>query len=95
MKLPFTPSVNKINGNYYLIPCKSGTPYRTIIKCDENTVKIVNMLSTNISESRMLEKAKEIFEDFSVSELLLMIRKVRNTIKSHEFKENVLEVIEI
>lgn len=95
MKLPFTPSVNKINGNYYLIPCKSGTPYRTIIKCDENTAKIVNMLSTNISETRMLDKAKEIFKDFSVSELLSMIRKVRSIVKSHEFKEKVLEVIEI
>ena len=95
MKLPFTPSVNKINGNYYLIPCKSGTPYRTIIKCDENTAKIVNMLSTNISETRMLEKAKEIFKDFSVSELLSMIRNVRSIIKNHEFKEKVLEDIEI
>lgn len=95
MKLPFTPSVNKINGKYYLIPCKAGTPYRTIIKCDENTAKIVNLLSNNISELRMLEKAKEIIKDFDPTELLAMVRNVRNIIKSHEFKEKVLEVLEI
>ncbi len=95
MKLPFTPSVNKINGNYYLVPCKAGTHYRTIIKCDEHTAKIVNMLSSNISEARMIEQAKEIFKDITLTDIISAVRKVRSIIGSHEFKEEVLEVIEI
>ena len=56
---------------------------------------MVNLLSNNISELRMLEKAKEILKDFDPTELLAMVRNVRNIIKSHEFKEKVLEVLEI
>jgi len=95
MKLPFAPSVTKINGQYYLVPCRAGTPYRTIIKCDEKTAKIAELLSSNISEARMIEKAKEIITDITLEEIVAIVKKVRKVIGSHEFKEKALEVIEI
>ena len=95
MRLPFKPSVNKINGNYYLVPYKAGTPYKTIIKCDEHTAKIVNLLSSKISEARMIPEAKEIFTDLTLEDITSAVKKVREIIGSHEFKENVLEVVEI
>lgn len=95
MRLPFRPSVNKINGNYYLVPSRAGTPYKTIIKCDERMAKIVNLLSSNISEARMITEAKEILTDLTLEDIVGAVKKAREIIGSHEFKENVLEVLEI
>lgn len=95
MKLPFTPTINKINGNYYIVPAKSGTPYRTLIKCDERVARLINMLGSNISENRMLEQAKELFKDLSLEDIISAVRYVRKVIGSHEFKEKVFEVLEI
>ena len=95
MRLPFKPSVNKINGNYYLVPCKAGTPYKTIIKCDEHMAKIVSLLSSNISEARMITEAKEILTDLTLEDIVAAVKKAREIIGSYEFKENVLEVVEI
>ena len=95
MKLPFKTSVNKINGNYYLVPCKSGTPYKTIIKCDERMAKIINLLNSNISEVRMIAQAKELLSDLALEDITAAVKKAREIISSHEFKENVLEVFEV
>ncbi|MEE1046111.1 MAG: hypothetical protein U0M60_01670 [Clostridia bacterium] len=95
MRLPFKPSVNKINGNYYLVPSRAGTPYKTIIKCDERMAKIVNLLGSNISEARMITEAKEILTDLTLEDITIAVKKAREIIGSYEFKENVLEVIEI
>lgn len=95
MRLPFKPSVNKINGNYYLVPSRAGTTYKTIIKCDERMAKIVNLLSGNISEARMIIEAKEILTDLTLEDIITAVKKVREIIGSHEFKENVFEVLEI
>lgn len=95
MRLPFKPSVNKINGNYYLVPSRAGTPYKTIIKCDETTAQIVNLLSTNIGECRMIEQATLLLPNMTTEEITPIVRRVRDVIGNHEFKENVLEVIEI
>lgn len=94
MKLPFKPVINKINGKCYVIPSKC-SPYKTIIKCDENTAQIINLLGSNVSEETMLKKSKEIFKSASEADLLASVRKVRSKIKSHEFKKDTLEVIEI
>ena len=95
MRLPFKISVNKINDNYYLVPCKAGSPYKTIIKCDERMAKIVNLLSSNISEAHMITQAKEILTDLTLEDITTAVKKVREIIGSHEFKENVFEVLEI
>lgn len=95
MKLPFTPTINKINGNYYVIPAKSGTPYRTLIKCDERTAKLINLLGSNISEARMLEQAKEILKGITLADIVSAVRHVRGVIKAHEFKEGIFEVLEV
>lgn len=95
MKMPFKTSVNKINGNYYLVPCSAGTPYKTIIKCDEHMAKIVNLLNSNISEARMITEAKEALTDLTLEEITIAVKKVRQIISSYEFKENILEVLEI
>lgn len=95
MKLPYTPVVNKINGKYYVIPAKAGTPYRTIIRCDERLAGIVNLLSSNIGEARMIEKAKELLADVSLSDIVEAVRKVRSAIGSHDFKERKFEVIDL
>lgn len=95
MRLPFKISVNKINDNYYLVPCKAGSPYKTIIKCDERMAKIVNLLNSNISEARMITEAKEILTDLTLEDIITAVKKAREVIKSHEFKENVLEVLVI
>ena len=95
MRLPFKISVNKINDNYYLVPCKAGSPYKTIIKCDECMAKIVSLLNSNISEAHMITQAKEILADLTLEDIVAAVKKAREIIKSHEFKENVLEVFEI
>lgn len=95
MRLPFKISVNKINDNYYLVPCKAGSPYKTIIKCDERMAKIVNLLNSNISEARMITEAKALLTDLTLEDITTAVKKVRKIIGSHEFKENVFEVLEI
>lgn len=95
MKLPFTPTINKINGNYYITPTKAGTPYRTLIKCDERTAQLINLLGSNIGEARMVEYAKELIKDITLADLVVAVRNVRKIIGSHEFKERVFEVLEI
>lgn len=95
MRLPFKISVNKINDNYYLVPCKAGTSYKTIIKCDELMAKILNLLNSNISEVRMIAEAREIITDLTLEDIVAAVKKAREIIGSHEFKENVLEVLEI
>ena len=95
MRLPFKISVNKINDNYYLVPCKAGSPYKTIIKCDERMAKIVNLLNSNISEVRMIAQAKELLSDLTLDDITAAVKKARELISSYEFKENVLEVFEI
>lgn len=95
MKLPFAPAVNKINDVCYIVPAKAGSPYRTIIKCDETTAQVVNLLSTNIGEGRMIEQAALLLPNMTTEEITTIVRKVRDVIGNHEFKEKVLEVIEI
>lgn len=95
MKLPFAPAVNKINDVCYIVPAKAGSPYRTIIKCDETTAQVVNLLSTNIGEGRMIEQAALLLPNMTTEEITIIVRKVRDVIGKHEFKEKVLEVIEI
>ena len=95
MKLPFVPAVNKINDVCYIVPAKAGSLYRTIIKCDEKTAQIVNLLSSNIGESRMIEKAALLLPNMTTEELTDIVRRVRNIIGNHDFQEKVLEVIEI
>lgn len=95
MKLPFAPAVNKIDNICYIVPAKAGSPYRTIIKCDEQTAEIVNLLSNNISESHMIEKSALLLPNMTIEEITLRVREVRAILGAHEFKEKVLEVIEL
>ena len=95
MKLPFVPAVNKINDVCYIVPAKAGSPYRTIIKCDETTAQVVNLLSTNIGEGRMIEQAALLLPNMTTEEITTIVRKVRDVIGKHDFQEKVLEVIEI
>ena len=83
MHLNFEPVTNRIGDDYFIVPKNDDTGHKVIIRCNEETAFIINLLVVNHNREEMIAATAAQYPDATIEEVTECVDAIRDELLKH------------